>query len=63
MPKFSRIYAHKCANLGVVVPKKPSKQASRLLEMAKHSSLELSNSKEEMVEEIDWTSKRSGKAL
>jgi hypothetical protein len=37
-------------------PEDPSKHASRLPEMEKHSSRGLSNSKEERVEGIGWTS-------
>jgi hypothetical protein len=56
MPKFSKIYAYMCTNLGIVVLRK-SFEASWLPQIATHSFRGLSNSKEEKVEEIVWTSK------
>jgi hypothetical protein len=56
---LSRIYAHKVTNLGTIFLRRSfeASKISRLLEMGTHSSRGLSNSKEEMMEGIGWTSK------
>jgi hypothetical protein len=57
MLNVSRIYAHKITNLGTMFLRDPSKQATRLPEVAEHPFWGISNFKEEMVEGIGWTPK------